>query len=64
MWKKDLFFVVAAATIIFVMAYAVYRLVDPLPPRHVVIAAGPAGSIYDSYARHYARILARQAKSP
>jgi TRAP-type uncharacterized transport system substrate-binding protein len=44
-----------------VTVYAIYRLVDPLPPRHVVIAAGPAGSIYDSYARHYARILARHA---
>jgi uncharacterized protein len=61
MWKKDLFFVVPAAAIVFVIAYAVYRLLDPLPPRHVVIAAGPAGSTYDSYARHYARILARHA---
>jgi TRAP-type uncharacterized transport system substrate-binding protein len=59
MRKKDLFFVVPVAAIIFVIAYALYRLLDPLPPRHVVIAAGPAGSIYDSYARHYARILTR-----
>jgi hypothetical protein len=29
MWKKDLFFVVVAAAIIFVMAYAVYRLAPP-----------------------------------
>jgi TRAP-type uncharacterized transport system substrate-binding protein len=61
MWKKGLFFVVPAAAIIFVMAYGAYRLLDPMPPRHFVIAAGPAGSIYDSYARHYARILARHA---
>jgi hypothetical protein len=38
----------------------IYRLVDPLPPRRLVIAAGAAGSGYDNFARQYARILARQ----
>jgi TRAP-type uncharacterized transport system substrate-binding protein len=33
--------------------------VDPLPPRHFVIAAGIAGTGYDDYARRYARVLAR-----
>jgi TRAP-type uncharacterized transport system substrate-binding protein len=39
--------------------YVAYRWVDPLPPRHFVIAAGPTGSGYDNAARRYARILAR-----
>ena len=34
-------------------------MVDPLPPRHLAIAAGAAGSGYDNFARQYARILAR-----
>jgi hypothetical protein len=36
-----------------------YRFIDPIPPRHFVIAAGMAGSGYDNFARYYARILAR-----
>jgi len=39
--------------------YVVYRIVDPLPPREFAIAAGMAGSGYDTVAKHYARILAR-----
>ena len=39
--------------------YVIYRLVDPLPPRHLAIAAGIAGSGYDNFAKQYARILAR-----
>ena len=34
-------------------------MVDPLPPRHLAIAAGAAGSGYDNFAKQYARILAR-----
>jgi TRAP-type uncharacterized transport system substrate-binding protein len=37
----------------------VYRFVDPLPPRHLAIAAGIPGTTYDDFARQYARILAR-----
>jgi TRAP-type uncharacterized transport system substrate-binding protein len=39
--------------------YICYRWIDPLPPRQMSIAAGAAGSIYDDFARQYARILAR-----
>jgi hypothetical protein len=39
--------------------YVVYRMVDPLPPRQFAIAAGMAGSGYDTVAKRYARILAR-----
>ena len=39
--------------------YVIYRLVDPLPPRHLVIAASTAGSGYDNVAKRYALILAR-----
>jgi len=41
------------------MLYGLYRLADPLPPRHFIIAAGIAGSGYDNYAKRYAAILAR-----
>jgi TRAP-type uncharacterized transport system substrate-binding protein len=53
--------VIALAAIAILLAglYITYRLVDPLPPRHFVIAAGIAGSGYDNFARRYARILAR-----
>jgi len=51
--------VVAATAILLAGLYIAYRLVDPLPPRHFVIAAGIAGSGYDNFARRYARILAR-----
>jgi len=36
-----------------------YHWIDPLPPRQLSIAAGEADSVYDSFARQYARILAR-----
>src|SRR5262245_32671921 len=51
--------VLAATAILLAGLYITYRLVDPLPPRHFVIAAGIAGSGYDNFARRYARILAR-----
>src|SRR5262249_55081405 len=35
------------------------RFIDPIPPRHFMIAAGMAASGYDNFARQYARILAR-----
>src|SRR5262249_48013116 len=38
----------------------VYRVIDPLPPRHLAIAAGLGGSVYDNFARQYARILRRE----
>jgi TRAP-type uncharacterized transport system substrate-binding protein len=57
-WKP---WVVAVPSLAIVLAalYIAYRWVDPLPPRHLTIAAGAAGSGYDDFARQYARILAR-----
>src|SRR5215831_13542950 len=54
-------FVIAIVLAAFVLAgfYVIYRLVDPLPPRHLAIAAGIVGSGYDNFAKQYARILAR-----
>src|SRR3989441_4280082 len=60
MWPRlPLVIVIASAAIIVGALYVTYRLVDPLPPRHLAIAAGMAGSGYDNFARQYARILAR-----
>src|SRR5215469_9485386 len=50
---------VPAAAIAIAVFYVAYRWIDPLPPRQLVIAAGPTGSGYDNAARRYARILAR-----
>jgi hypothetical protein len=62
MWRrlwKPLVIVLPPATIVLAVLYVIYRLVDPLPPRHLAIAAGAPGSGYDNFARQYARILAR-----
>lgn len=60
MWpRSSLVVLVSATAIAFAALYVAYRLVDPLPPRHLVIAAGAAGSGYDHLAKRYARILAR-----
>ena len=47
------------AVIAFAFFYIGYHWIDPLPPRQLSIAAGAAGSTYDTYAKQYARILAR-----
>jgi TRAP-type uncharacterized transport system substrate-binding protein len=62
LWRrlsKPLVIVLASATVVLVGLYVIYRLVDPLPPHRLVIAAGIAGTTYDDFARQYARILAR-----
>jgi hypothetical protein len=60
MWpRSSLIVLISAAAIVFAALYVAYRLVDPLPPRHLVIAAGLAGSGYDKVAKRYAKILAR-----
>ena len=65
MWAKfPLVFVIALAAIVGAALYVTYRLVDPLPPRLLVIAAGVPGSGYDNFARQYARILARHGVEP
>jgi hypothetical protein len=50
---------ISSAALVFAAVYVAYRLVDPLPPRHLVIAAGATGTGYDKLARRYAKILAR-----
>jgi TRAP-type uncharacterized transport system substrate-binding protein len=62
MWRrlrKPLVILIPSAAIVLAILYVIYRLVDPLPPRHLAIAASMAGSGYDDFARQYARILAR-----
>src|SRR5262249_59136447 len=62
MWPsswKPLIIVIPSMAIVLAALYMSYRLIDPIPPRHFVIAAGMAGSGYDNFARQYARILAR-----
>ena len=56
---KPLAIVLPWTAIVLAVLYIIYRLVDPLPPRQLAIAAGAAGSGYDNFARQYAKILAR-----
>ena len=59
-WSRShLVLVISSAAIVLVALFITYRLVDPLPPRHLAIAAGMAGSGYDNFAKQYARILGR-----
>jgi TRAP-type uncharacterized transport system substrate-binding protein len=58
LWKPSVI-VLSWAAFVLAVLYIAYRLVDPLPPRHLAIAAGAAGSGYDNFARQYALILAR-----
>jgi len=60
MWlRSPLTIVIVSAVFVLAALYVIYRLIDPLPPRHFAIAAGIAGSGYDNFAKQYARILAR-----
>jgi uncharacterized protein len=60
MWHRlPLLIVISSAAVVLAALYLSYRLVDPLPPHHLTIAAGMTGSGYDNFARQYARILAR-----
>jgi TRAP-type uncharacterized transport system substrate-binding protein len=59
MWPRSgLVILISSAAILFAALYVTYRLVDPLPPRHLVLAAGMAGSGYENIAKRYAKILA------
>jgi len=51
--------IVLPFAIVLAALYVTYRLIDPLPPHRFAIAAGLQGSVYDGFARQYARILAR-----
>jgi hypothetical protein len=60
MWPRlSLVILISSTATVFAALYTTYRLVDPLPPRHLVIAAGMAGSGYENIAKRYAKILAR-----
>lgn len=60
MWRRSpLVIVIISAVFVLAALYVIYRVVDPLPPRHLVIAAGITGSGYDNFAKQYVRILAR-----
>jgi TRAP-type uncharacterized transport system substrate-binding protein len=56
---RRLSLVALPAAAVLAIFYVAYSLVDPLPPRRLVMGAGIAGSGYDNFARRYARILAR-----
>lgn len=57
--KPLLILLIVASAALFGL-FVAYRFFDPLPPRTFTMAAGIAGSSYDTFARRYARILARQ----
>lgn len=47
------------AVVVIAILYAIYRFVDPVPPRRFTMAAGIEGSEYGKLARQYQRVLAR-----
>jgi hypothetical protein len=57
--RSPLVIAIVSAAFVLAASYVIYRSVDPLPPRHLAIAAGIAGSGYDNFAKQYARILTR-----
>jgi TRAP-type uncharacterized transport system substrate-binding protein len=50
---------IPSALVLLAVAYAAFRIVDPLPPRKLVIAAGTPGTSYRLYAGRYRELLAR-----
>jgi TRAP-type uncharacterized transport system substrate-binding protein len=54
--------VASLPTILLVLAACVvaYIVVDPAPPRHVVLATGQDNSAYEEFGRKYAALLARE----
>jgi TRAP-type uncharacterized transport system substrate-binding protein len=57
--REPLLVALLATAMVLAVFYILYRLIDPLPPRRLVIAAGMAGSGYENFAKQYARIVAR-----
>jgi TRAP-type uncharacterized transport system substrate-binding protein len=57
MWPRLPLVIVIWLAAIVAALYVAYRFVDPLPPLHLAIAAGVAGSGYDDFAKQYARVL-------
>src|SRR5438067_784676 len=50
---------IPSAALILVVFYAAYRLVDPAPPRRIVISTSAPASGYNSFAELYRTRLAR-----
>src|SRR5690349_23199484 len=48
------------ALIVIAAFWFTYRFVRPAPPRTIVIATGPAGSVFEATAERYRAILARE----
>jgi TRAP transporter TAXI family solute receptor len=57
---RDLLVAVAPTVLLIVAAsVAAYLVVDPAPPRHVLLATGQENSAYEEFGRKYAQLLAR-----
>jgi TRAP transporter TAXI family solute receptor len=57
---RDLLVAIAPTTVLVAIACAVaYFIVDPEPPRRVVLATGQDNSAYEEFGRKYAAVLAR-----
>ncbi len=57
---RDLLVAVAPTAVLVLAACIVaYIVVDPAPPRHVILATGQDNSAYEEFGRKYATILAR-----
>jgi TRAP-type uncharacterized transport system substrate-binding protein len=57
---RDLLLAVAPTAVLVLAACIVaYIVVDPAPPRHVVLATGQENSAYEEFGRQYGAILAR-----
>ncbi len=57
---RDLVITVAPATLlILLLCVAAYKVIDPLPPKHVTIATGQENSSYDAFGKRYAKALAK-----
>jgi len=57
---RDLLVAVAPTAVLVLAACIVaYIVVDPAPPRHVILATGQENSAYEEFGRKYAGILAR-----
>ena len=57
--KPSVILLTAWVLVVVTALYVVYRLIDPLPPHRVIMAAGAPGSGYEKVATQYAPILAR-----
>src|SRR6185436_474979 len=57
---RDLFVTMGPFILVAVaLLVGTYLLLDPTPPKHVVLATGPAGSAYETFGKRYAAELKR-----